>query len=285
MKKSHIASHRYIIVVGKSYKMGLSVTEKLYLYDSLTSNPVVRPDGRKPHQFRPIEVFTDFLPSANGSSRIIASDGSECIVSIKAKVIDHTVEDELIHVEIDIAGQRDDSPQVETMTSLLNNVLEPRGGIDVSKLRLTKRYSFKIFIDVLLLSSASHPVSLISMAIHSALNSTCLPKLVSSFDDLEVEELPTFHDYDLVRLELSAPVVFVAAIVGDSILMDAAAAESEVSNNGLIITWSNGKAISPIRTVALNDSDVKGFDPKILQKAITMVEEYAPDVLRALNNA
>lgn len=285
MKKSHIASHRYIIVVGKGYKMGLSVTEKLYLYDSLTSNPVVRPDGRKPHQFRPIEVFTDFLPSANGSSRIIASDGSECIVSIKAKVIDHTVEDELIHVEIDIAGQRDDSPQVETMTSLLNNVLEPRGGIDVSKLKLTKRYSFKIFIDVLLLSSASHPVSLISMAIHSALNSTYLPKLVSSFDDLEVEELPTFHDYDLVRLELSAPVVFVAAIVGDSILMDAAAAESEVSNNGLIITWSNGKAISPIRTVALNDSNVKGFDPKILQKAITMVEEYAPDVLRALNNA
>lgn len=285
MKKSHIASHRYIIVVGKGYKMGLSVTEKLYLYDSLTSNPVVRPDGRKPHQFRPIEVFTDFLPSANGSSRIIASDGSECIVSIKAKVIDHTVEDELIHVEIDIAGQRDDSPQVETMTSLLNNVLKPRGGIDVSKLKLTKRYSFKIFIDVLLLSSASHPVSLISMAIHSALNSTYLPKLVSSFDDLEVEELPTFHDYDLVRLELSAPVVFVAAIVGDSILMDAAAAESEVSNNGLIITWSNGKAISPIRTVALNDSNVKGFDPKILQKAITMVEEYAPDVLRALNNA
>lgn len=285
MKKSHIASHRYIIVVGKGYKMGLSVTEKLYLYDSLTSNPVVRPDGRKSHQFRPIEVFTDFLPSANGSSRIIASDGSECIVSIKAKVIDHTVEDELIHVEIDIAGQRDDSPQVETMTSLLNNVLEPRGGIDVSKLKLTKRYSFKIFIDVLLLSSASHPVSLISMAIHSALNSTYLPKLVSSFDDLEVEELPTFHDYDLVRLELSAPVVFVAAIVGDSILMDAAAAESEVSNNGLIITWSNGKAISPIRTVALNDSNVKGFDPKILQKAITMVEEYAPDVLRALNNA
>lgn len=265
--------------------MGLSVTEKLYLYDSLTSNPVVRPDGRKPHQFRPIEVFTDFLPSANGSSRIIASDGSECIVSVKSKVIDHTVEDELIHVEIDIAGQRDDSPQVETLTSLLNKVLEPRGGIDVSKLRLTKRYSFKVFIDVLLLSSGSHPVSLISMAIHSALNSTYLPKLVSSFDDLEVEELPTFHDYDLVRLELSAPVVFVAAIVGDNILMDAAASESEVSNNGLIITWANGKVVSPIRTVALNEADVKGFDPKVLQKAIKMVQEYAPNVLRALNNS
>lgn len=265
--------------------MALSVTEKLYLYDSLTGSPSVRPDGRKPHQFRPIEVYTDFLPSSNGSSRIIASDGSECIVSVKGKVVDHTVEDELIHVEIDVAGQRDDSSEVESLTSLLNKVLEPRGGIDVSKLRLTKRYSFKIFIDVLVLSSCSNPISLISMTIYTALNCTYLPKLVSSFDDLEVEELPTFHDYDLTKLELSPPVVFVAAVVGDNILMDAAASESEVSSNGLIITWSHGKVVSPIRSVALSDSGVKGFQFSILQKAIKMVEQNAPELLRALDNS
>lgn len=265
--------------------MILSVTEKLYLYDSLTSQPAVRPDGRKSHQFRPIEVYTDFLPSSNGSSRIIASDGSECIVSIKGKVVDHTVEDELIHVDIDIAGQRDDSPEVESVRSLLNKVLEPRGGIDVSKLRLTKRYSFKIFIDVLVLSSSSNPISLISMAIYSALNCTYLPKLVSSFDDLEVEELPTFHDYDLERLQLSPPVVFVAAVVGNNVLMDATASESEVSNNGLIVTWSNGKVVSPIRSVALSNSAVRGFEFTVLERAIKMVEEHASEVLRALDNS
>ncbi|QLL30437.1 hypothetical protein HG536_0A02540 [Torulaspora globosa] len=265
--------------------MVLSVTEKLYLYDSLTSVPSVRPDGRKPHQFRPIEIYTDFLPSSNGSSRIIASDGSECIVSVEGKVVDHTAEGELIHVEIDIAGQRDDSPEVESLTSLLKKVLEPRGGIDVSKLRLTKRYSFKLFIDVLVISSCSSPISLISMAIYTALNTTYLPKLVSSFDDLEVEELPTFHDYDLEKLDLSPPVVFVAAVVGDNILMDAAASESEVSNNGLVITWSHGKVVAPIRSVGLSGSGAKGFSFGVLQKAIKMVEDHAPEVLQALNNS
>lgn len=262
----------------------LSVTEKLYLYDSLAGSPTVRPDGRLPHQFRPIEIYTDFLPSSNGSSRIIASDGSECIVSIKVKVVDHTVSDDLLQVEVDIAGQRDDSPQVETITAFLNKVLEPTVGIDTSNLTLTKKYSFKIFIDVLVLSSYSHPVSLISFAIYSALKSTYLPKLVSSFDDLEVEEYPTFHDHDLVKLNINPPLVFVTAIIGDNIFMDASASECDVSSNGLIVTWLDGKVIAPIRTTILSDNDVKGFNPQIIPKAIKMIEQYAGDILQALEN-
>lgn len=216
--------------------MSLSVAEKSYLYDSLASTPSIRPDGRLPHQFRPIEIFTDFLPSSNGSSRIIASDGSECIVSIKSKVVDHHVENELLQVDVDIAGQRDDALVVETITSLLNKVLKSGSGVDSSMLQLTKKYSFKIFVDVLVISSHSHPVSLISFAIYSALNSTYLPKLISAFDDLEVEELPTFHDYDMVKLDINPPLVFILAVVGNNMLLDPAANESEVANNGLIIS-------------------------------------------------
>lgn len=265
--------------------MTLSVTEKLYLFDSLSGTPSVRPDGRLPHQFRPIEIYTDFLPSSNGSSRIIASDGSECIVSVKAKVVDHTIDDESLQVEVDIAGQRDDSAQVETISSFLNKALEPTVTIDVSKLKLTKRYSFKIFVDVLVLSSNSHPVSLISFAIYSALKSTYLPKLISSFDDLEVEELPTFHDYDLVKLDINPPLVFVAAIIGNNVFMDGSASECEVSSNGIIVTWSNGKIISPIRTAALSDNDTQGFNPQIISKAIGMVEKYAGNVVQALERS
>lgn len=264
--------------------MSLSAAEKSYLYDSLASDGCVRPDGRLPHQFRPIEIFTDFLPSSNGSSRIIASDGSECIVSIKAQVVDHIVSEELVQVEVDIAGQRDDSSEVETLTSLLNRVLETRGSIDADRLRLTKKYSFKLFIDVLVVSSCSHSISLISFAIFSALNSTYLPKLISSFDDLEVEELPTFHDCDLVKLEVCPPLVFILAIVGGNVLMDAAANESEVADNGLILTWSSGKIVAPMRTVALNNSDVKGFNPAILQKGIQMVQQHAGELVRVFEN-
>ncbi|CCD26508.1 exosome non-catalytic core subunit RRP42 NDAI_0H03350 [Naumovozyma dairenensis CBS 421] len=264
--------------------MVLSVAEKSYLYDSLASKPSIRPDGRLPHQFRPIEIFTNFLPSSDGSSRIIASDGSECIVSIKSKVVDHSIENDLVQVDINVAGERDDSIIVETLSSLMNKVLKSNKGIDTSKLQLTKKYSFKIFIDVLIISSYSYPASLISFSIFSALKATKLPKLVSSFDDLEVEELPMFHDYDLVTLDVNPPLVFVLAIVGDNIFIDPASNETEVANNGLIVTWSNGKVISPIKTLALNDRYINGFNPLLLKNGIKLVEQYGQNIADALEN-
>ncbi|KAG0664342.1 hypothetical protein C6P44_001071 [Monosporozyma unispora] len=253
--------------------------QKSYLFDSLSSAQALRPDGRLPYQFRPIEIYTDFLPSSNGSSRIIASDGSECIISVKSKVVDHTVEKDLVQVDIDIAGERDDSILVESITSLFNKIIDT---IDVSKLQLTQKYSFKIYIDVLVLSTYSYPVSLISFGIYSALNSTYLPKLISSFDDLEVEELPTFHDYDLVKLDVSPPLIFVLAIVGDNIFIDPAFNESKVANNGLIISWSQGKVIAPVRTMALNNTYVKGFKPSLVQEGIDLVNKYGQDIVNAL---
>ncbi|CAB4254511.1 similar to Saccharomyces cerevisiae YDL111C RRP42 Exosome non-catalytic core component [Maudiozyma barnettii] len=261
--------------------MTLSVAEKSYLYDSLASIPSIRPDGRQQHQFRPIEIYTDFLPSSNGSSRIIASDGSECIVSVKAKVVDHTIDDDLLQIEIEISGERDDSLITESCTSLFNKLLK---NIDMKKLQLTKKYSFKLFIDVLVISSNSNPVSLISFGIYSSLNCTLLPKLVSNFDDLEVEELPMFHDYDLVKLEVDSPLVFVLGIVQNNIFIDPAANESEVANNGLMISWINGRTIAPMRTFALNDTNTKGFSPKLMQEGIKLVEKYAPDIANALQN-
>lgn len=122
--------------------MVLSITEKAYLYDSLTLDPPLRPDGRSLYQFRPLEVSNDFLPNSNGSSRVIVSGGSECIVSVKSKVVDHTVDNELLVVDIDIQGHRDDSPLVTSMSSMLSKLLKER--IDISRLMLTKKYSFKL---------------------------------------------------------------------------------------------------------------------------------------------
>ena len=151
----------------------------------------------------------------------------------------HTVEDELVTVEVDIGGHRDDSSLVQGITSTLNKVLSRQ--IKKSSLRLTKKYSFKLYIDVLVLSSYSYPLTLISFAIYSALNSTQLPKLISSDDDLEVAELPTFHDYDLVKLEVSVPILFTIAVVGKNVLIDPASNESDVANNGILVTWNDGK--------------------------------------------
>lgn len=262
--------------------MSISITEKSYIYDSLALSPPLRTDGRSAHQFRPVEVSTDFLPNSNGSSRIVVSGGSECIVSVKSKVVDHNVEDELLAVEVDIQGHRDDSPLVLSMSSLLSSVLKQR--IDVSCLKLTQRYSFKLFIDVLVLASYSNPVSMISFAIYSALKNTWLPKLTSSDDDLEIEELPTFHDYDLMRLQVEVPLLFTLAVVGENVLVDPSLEESAVSNNGLLITWNNGKPTAPIRSIGLNTDSSKGFTVEHIEKAINLIGTYAPEVEKSLND-
>lgn len=262
--------------------MVLSITEKAYLYDSLTLDPPLRPDGRSLYQFRPLEVSNDFLPNSNGSSRVIVSGGSECIVSVKSKVVDHTVDNELLVVDIDIQGHRDDSPLVTSMSSMLSKLLKER--IDISRLMLTKKYSFKLYIDVLVLASQSYPASMISFAIFSALKNTWLPKLISNDDDLEVEELPTFHDYDMVKLDAEAPLLFTFAIVGDNLLLDPTAEENAVSNNGLLITWYKDRVTAPIRSVSLNSDHSKGFTQEHLEKAVDLISQYAADVEKALNN-
>ncbi|SCV04207.1 LANO_0G08812g1_1 [Lachancea nothofagi CBS 11611] len=262
--------------------MVLSITEKLYLHESLASKPPARPDGRNADQFRPIEIFTDFLPTSNGSSKIVASDGTECIVSIKCKVVDRAVEEELVVVDVDIAGHRDDSTLVQGIASILNRLLVSQ--MDQMSLRLTKKYSFKLFIDVLVLSSYSHPLTLISLAIYSALNSTQLPTLISSDDDLDVAELPTFHDYDMSKLNVKVPLLFTLAICGKNVIVDPAASESDVANNGVLVTWNDGKVVAPVRTLGLNEDYVRGICPQSLVDSIRMVEELAPKILKALDN-
>ncbi|SCU89600.1 LAME_0E04500g1_1 [Lachancea meyersii CBS 8951] len=262
--------------------MVMSLTEKRYLQESLLSKPPVRPDGRNAEQFRPIEIFTDFLPTSNGSSKIVASDGTECVVSVKCKVVDHAIEKDLIVVDVDIAGRRDDSPLVQEISSILNRVLLLQ--TDQEQLRLTKKYSFKLYIDVLVLSSYSHPLTLISFAIYSALNCTQLPTLISSKDDLDVAELPTFHDYDMTELNIAVPIMFTLAICGQNVIVDPASSESDVASNGILVTWYNDKVAAPVRTIGLNEEYTRGINPQSLADSIQLIEALAPKVLGALDS-
>ncbi|AEY95921.1 FADL295Wp [Eremothecium gossypii FDAG1] len=260
----------------------LSVTEQLYLIESLKAVPPIRVDGRAPAQFRPLDAAVNFLPQSNGSARIITSDGSEALVSVKSKVVDHTVTSELIVVDVDITGLREDSPEVSSMASLVRRILA--ANVDAGALRLTKKYSFQLSIDVLVLSSQSYPVSLISFAIYAALKTTQLPKLVSGYDDLEVEELPLFHDHDLEPLAVEVPLLFTVAVVGDNVIVDPSAEEASVSSAGLLLTWHGGRVAAPLRSIGLSEHFCSGFRTAHLLKAVELVKTHAPAVARALCN-
>lgn len=262
--------------------MVLSSTERSYFVDSLSAVPIIRPDGRSAHQFRPLVFSSGFLPNSNGSARILVGDGSECIVSVKSKLIDLSLDKELVVVDIDIAGQRDDSPLVKSMASILSNLMLKN--LEAKKLHMTLKYAFKLYIDVLVLCSSSYPLSLISFSIYVALNSTFLPKLISKKDDLKVEELPVFHDYDFEKLVLDVPLLFTVAIIGENVIVDPSGKEEEVAENGIIIAWNNGKIVTPIRNITLNDSFSKGFSENHIINAINAVKTCAPQVTKALDS-
>ncbi|KAG5361300.1 Exosome complex component RRP42 [Yarrowia sp. C11] len=301
--------------------MPFSPAEIDYLRKSLQATPTIRPDAREPNQFRPVDAAQNFLPATNGSARIRTSDGGECIVGVKAKVVKNSSVDELIAVEVDIDDIRDDSPLPKILSAVLQTLI--LSSIDTNRLRLTRsNYAFKLHIDALVLSHTSFPLNLVSLAIFLALKCTRLPLLVSSANDEEHEEVPVFSDDWEESLALcggeilannsgseavawTPPLVFALAVVGNNILVDPTHEEESVSDLGLIMGWCNGQVCAPIRIIDLAsaggnvspeqlsqqqsmleqgiDLNLKGTSRKLIMKAYSLLTHTAPEVVAALD--
>lgn len=260
--------------------MKYSPAELSYLKDSLAEKNPIRPDGRSVVQFRPLEASIDFLPSTNGSSRIRTSDGSECIVGIKAKVVQTDKEPNIVDVDVDINGMRDDNTLLIFLSSIFQTTLNKSTKLREA-LKLTSKYSYKLFIDGLILSHQSHPLNLLSFAIYLALKSTRLPLLISSMDDSVQEEVPTFNDdWDesfLLCEKYTPPLLFLAAVVGETILLDPTDLEERVSEAGIIVAYGVGYA----RMINLGGS-TNDLSRKIVRRALKLINTNGSQLVYAL---
>ncbi|KAL7268404.1 Exosome complex component rrp42 [Rhizina undulata] len=170
-----------------------SPAELSYLQTSLSLTPPIRPDSRKPRQFRPLVAETDILPSTHGSARMVWGDGEECIVGVKAEVekIPPGETWNPIEVSVEVQGQRDDDPLPVFLTSVVSEALgvgELTGRLRIGGAEGT--WGWRLFIDILLLTPPlSHPTTLLSLTTHLALTTTKLPRLISKPD-----EDPLFDD-------------------------------------------------------------------------------------------
>ncbi|KAI3405574.2 RRP42 [Candida oxycetoniae] len=278
--------------------MLLSPAERQYLYDSLSQSPIIRPDSRSEHQFRPLEATTSFLLGSNGSARIRLSDGSESIISIKSKVISFdtkTMPPHLIEIDIDIIGYRDDSNYVANLKFQLCNLLEQNFPIEV--LKLTSRYTFKLFIDCIVISHSSYPLSLISFGTYLALKTMRLPLLVSDVHDEKVAELPTFSDdWGNARLledileekgvshDFQPPILITVGVIGNNLIFDPSVEEEQVLENGLIVSFSNGKVITPIVNANFSsNNNLKGLNKALIVRSLSMCNKYCPAIIKALD--
>lgn len=274
--------------------MILSPAERSYLHDSLLKSPPIRPDGRKQYQFRPLEAKTGFLPTSNGSARIRMVDGSECIVSVKSKVVLIAKEPNLVECDVDVVGYRDDSNFVANLRYNLTDLFIKN--FPTKNLHLTSKYAFKLFIDCIVISHLSYPLTIVTMAAYLALKSTRLPLLISDVDDAEVEEQPTFSDdWDKAellsrkfRIDNFQPPIFVTlGAVGNNLIIEPSQAEEQVLENGLLLGWFDNKVITPITNLNLatnsNNANFKGLNPKLLVEAIELVKKHCGAVVSALD--
>lgn len=265
--------------------MKFSVSELSYLRSSLVGTPPLRPDCRKPGQFRPVESEVDLLPFTNGSARVRAADGSECIVGIKTKVVSRS-EGNLIEPSVDITGFKDNDPLPNSLAEALRQTLNACPEL-TAQLILTEKYAFRLYVDCVVLSFTSHPLSLLSLAVFRALKSTKLPQLISSRDDTLVDEIPQFNDdweaSEPICTKWSPPLVLLLAIVGDNVLLDPTDAELEVAETALCITWKNNAVAAPIKNVDIGSGkNVGSYNPKVLLDAYDLVQSCAAQVVNMI---
>lgn len=274
--------------------MQLSPAERSYLYDSLVLPSPIRPDARKPFQFRPLEAKTSFLEGSNGSARLRMLDGCECIVSIKSKVVRTDLEPSLLECDVDIQNQRDDSNYVMTLKYNLTNLLVKN--FPVECLRLTKKYSFKLYIDCIVISPSSYPLSILSFAIYLALKTARFPLLISETDDEAIEEQPTFSDdwedarllQEMANESFHVPIIITLGVVGKNVLFDPSIEEEQVLENGLLATFCENQAMPPFENFNLasnsNKNYYKGLNVSLVITAVKMMNDYCQFIIKALDN-
>lgn len=276
--------------------MILSPAERSFLHESLALQPPLRPDGRKAHQFRPMEAKTAFLPNSNGSARIRMADGSECIVSIKSKVVLVAKDPNLVECDVDVSGFRDDSNFVSNLKFSMTELFVKN--FPTQKLHLTSKYAHKLFVDCVVVSHVSYPLTMMSMAAYLALCTTRIPLLVSAMDDAEAEEQPTFDDdweraillKDLFggKTAFEPPLLVTFGSVGGNVVVDPSVEEEQIIENGFLVAWHNNKVISPVGNINLatnsSSGSFRGTSPSLLLKAANTARDSLPHVVEALND-
>ncbi|KAJ5776158.1 uncharacterized protein N7511_001169 [Penicillium nucicola] len=270
----------------------LSPAELSYLYTSLSlPKSPIRPDGRSPTQFRPLSAETNILPGTNGSARIGFADGTQAIVGVKAEVEKTVIaadtldsrslgqqgdqlnregeegsaavsgQGEWVQMSIEIPGFRDDDALPVFLSEMMRESLvgsvedgkdaEMAGGLK-GRLVINKRWHWRLYIDVLLLSQPlAYPLPLLSLTTHLALLSTKLPKLKSTgeedpfFDDdwavaeylyPRITAKPTKHTPTAQSHPVRPPVTLLVISVGENIIFDPNREEIAVADAVLAIS-------------------------------------------------
>ncbi|CAK7209186.1 Exosome complex component rrp42 [Sporothrix bragantina] len=167
-----------------------------------------------------------------------------------------------VEVSVEIPGVRDDDASTVFLGALLAEALLADGGL-TQALRINRRFHWKLFLDVLLISPPlSYPLPLLSLTTHLALLATRLPRLVS-----EGDEDPFFDDdwdastflyqkgtSESASISARPPITLLVMTVGDNILFDPTAEELAVANAVLAVSVGQVASTSTVTSSSSRSS-------------------------------
>jgi len=189
---------------------------------------------------------------------------------------------EWLTLTLTLPGLRDDDPNLVFLEEMLREPLAISGLQE--QLVINHRWHWHVYVDVLLVSPlglASHPLPLLSMAVHLALRDARAPRLKS-----EGEEDPVADDDWMASASLyepagkRPPVTLLVVVVGENVIFDPSREELAVAD-GVVAVSVGSTATSGGETEEKSaEENVEEEEYKIL--AVRMIDTPARDTMRGV---
>lgn len=198
----------------------MSPSERLYQRDGVVAD--LRADGRTRLQYRQLIVEYDPVPQASGSARVALGD-TEVLVAIKGDVCENSVGKLVFSVDtsspsLSVLRESDDKNAIQEENAVRAANLSRlfNDSFDVSQLSVAEnRFSWTLYVDVLIINSSGNLFDVMSMAVRAALTHCRLPKV--TVEEGEAVGLSVSDDpADLKSLSCSSTPVSLTFAVFDS---------------------------------------------------------------------
>ncbi|KAK8860778.1 Exosome complex component rrp42 [Tritrichomonas musculus] len=256
----------------------LSKGEKDFIQGLLNQN--IRVDGRNSDEMRDFSIEMNPLPLSPSSCRVIWGHGygdtTEILVSVSTEVMKTEESQSQLSVKslANSFGENADGTEIcQVVYSTLYHFLQNSGVLDPSHFEIVNSpYSWKLFIDVLIIKAAGAVYEAAMIGIRESLRELKFPQLIITPGET-ISELHFDIDESKPPLPLidesKLPFAFSFAPVGDSLLRDPTPLEVAVVQSLLVIGVGNDNTI-----LGLNHFGECGMKSSILSYIQENISKY-----------
>ncbi|KAB0796464.1 hypothetical protein PPYR_10525 [Photinus pyralis] len=266
--------------------MNLCEAEKTFILHGVEEN--FRVDGRERSQYRPMELETNVVAHAFGSSRLRLAN-TDVLVAVKIETdvpsVDQPDEGKIeffvdcsANATPDFEGRGGEELATEIANSLTSAYRSTKA-FNLSKLCILKgRKCWKLYVDILLLECGGNLYDAVSLAVKAALWNTDIPRVLAvNLDGNNVEMEVSDNIHECVKLDIvPAPVMVTISKIGEQCVVDPSAAEEQCATASMVV------AVSQDRFTTVLQSGSGSLHPSTLRESLKLGLEIGSKLDQAL---